>query len=57
MQAHHPSYEVEDAHLKVVWLCQSCHALEHGVRDWTKQVNIRFPKKAPQQLELFFFEE
>lgn len=38
IQAHHPSYEGEDAHLKIIWLCPGCHALEHGVRGWTRQL-------------------
>jgi len=53
VQAHHPSYEGEEAHLTVIWLCPGCHALEHGLRDWTKQIPIRFPRRKAQQFDLF----
>ena len=40
VEAHHPRYDGVDPHLEVKWLCRSCHALEHGVRDWTKQLPL-----------------
>jgi len=39
---HHPDYEAPDAHLKVDWLCEKHHALEHGKRPWTDQTEL-FP--------------
>lgn len=41
-QAHHPDYQVQDAHLKVVWLCHVHHAAEHAKRGWTKQLELLF---------------
>ncbi|MBU0554028.1 hypothetical protein KJ940_21325 [Myxococcota bacterium] len=43
LQAHHPSYEGKRPHLTVIWLCQGCHAKEHGTRDWNRQGEFRFP--------------
>lgn len=43
VQAHHPEYEHPDAHLRVEWLCVLHHAQEHGVRGWTKQMEM-FPE-------------
>ena len=40
VQAHHPDYASKQAHLNVIWLCQICHALEHGKRAWTNQLDI-----------------
>ena len=40
--AHHRRYDGEGAHLDVDWLCRSCHAREHGVRAWTKQMAFSF---------------
>lgn len=39
---HHPDYAAADAHLRVVWLCDKHHALEHGKRAWTNQREL-FP--------------
>jgi hypothetical protein len=41
-EAHHPDYEAPDAHLRVDWLCRKHHALEHGIRPWTNQLEL-FP--------------
>lgn len=40
VEAHHPRYDGPDAHLDVKWLCRHHHALEHGVRDWTRQLEL-----------------
>lgn len=37
---HHPRYDGEGAHLNVIWLCRFHHALEHGKRGWTKQLDL-----------------
>lgn len=42
VQAHHPSYEGDDAHVEVRWLCRKHHALLHGQRAWTNQLEL-FP--------------
>lgn len=43
VQAHHPEYDHPEAHRRVKWLCVLHHAQEHGVRDWTKQMEL-FPE-------------
>ena len=35
VHAHHLSYDGENAHLEVVWLCIEHHRREHGKRAWT----------------------
>lgn len=40
VEAHHPRYEGDDAHLEVMWLCRHHHALEHGKSDWTHQLEL-----------------
>ena len=40
VEAHHPRYDGPDPHLDVVWLCRRCHAREHGVQDWTRQLPL-----------------
>ncbi len=39
---HHRSYDGDQAHLEVEWLCRKHHGLEHGKRPWTKQGEL-FP--------------
>ena len=46
VQAHHPSYEGDDAARTVEWLCPLHHAQAHGVRAWTKQMDL-FPETGP----------
>lgn len=48
IQAHHPDYDDPQAHLAVVWLCPLCHAKEHGTREWTRQMELRFSLPRPQ---------
>ena len=43
VQAHHPEYDSPEAHRTVQWLCPLHHAQAHGVRDWTKQMDL-FPE-------------
>lgn len=50
VQAHHPSYEGEDAARRVKWLCPLHHAQEHGVRAWTKQMDM-FPERPAERTE------
>jgi hypothetical protein len=45
-QAHHPDYHADDAHLHVVWLCPLHHAAEHGIRAWTKQIEMPFVRQS-----------
>jgi hypothetical protein len=40
VQAHHPSYEGASAAHTVRWLCPLHHAQEHGVKNWTKQLEM-----------------
>ena len=40
VEAHHPDYLADDAHLKVEWLCRLHHAEKHGTRGWTKQLDL-----------------
>lgn len=40
VQAHHPEYDSAEAHRHVQWLCPTHHAQEHGVRAWTKQMEL-----------------
>lgn len=40
VEAHHPSYEGDDAHLVVEWLCRLHHAARHGKRSWTRQLEM-----------------
>ncbi|MFH1833671.1 MAG: hypothetical protein ABH877_01490 [bacterium] len=42
-EAHHLSYDTPSAHLEVVWLCEAHHSLEHGIRPWTRQLEL-FPQ-------------
>ncbi len=39
---HHESYDSDDAHLRIEWLCRKHHGFEHGTRPWTKQIEL-FP--------------
>lgn len=39
-EAHHPSYVVEDAHLKVEWLCRDHHMTTHVKAPWGKQMPL-----------------
>lgn len=41
VEAHHESYDGDRAHLEVTWLCKRHHALHHGKRAWTRQVDLR----------------
>ena len=45
VEAHHPHYSGGDAHMVVQWLCKKHHALEHGNRPWTNQLEL-FPAMA-----------
>jgi len=40
VEAHHPDYVREDAHLVVEWLCRLHHAARHGKRPWTRQLDL-----------------
>ncbi len=39
---HHETYDGDDAHLRIEWLCRKHHGFEHGTRPWTKQIEL-FP--------------
>lgn len=41
VEAHHGSYDGDRAHLDVTWLCKRHHALHHGERAWTRQLDLR----------------
>jgi hypothetical protein len=41
VEAHHESYDGKRAHLEVIWLCKRHHALHHGERLWTRQLDLR----------------
>jgi hypothetical protein len=41
VEAHHESYDGPEAHLHVNWLCKRHHALHHGERPWTKQLDLK----------------
>ena len=54
---HHATYEGMEAHLEVEWLCRKDHALIHGTRAWTKQLELIGeavePSEPVEQLALF----
>lgn len=39
-EAHHPDYEMPEAHLHVEWLCRLHHAARHGKHPWTRQLEF-----------------
>ena len=41
VEAHHPDYSAQDAHLHVQWLCRLHHAARHGRRSWTRQLELQ----------------
>jgi hypothetical protein len=51
LEPHHTDYEAPEAHLEVQWLCKKHHALLHGKRFWTKQMDFRFESKPDGTLE------
>jgi hypothetical protein len=40
VEAHHPDYLADDAHLNVEWLCRLHHAEKHGTKPWVKQLDL-----------------
>jgi hypothetical protein len=42
VHAHHRRYDGVDAYLDVEWLCTTHHGLHHGIRAWTRQLDL-FP--------------
>ena len=57
VEPHHATYEGKEAHLQVHWLCRKDHALIHGKRAWTKQLELigepAEPSEPVDQLDLF----
>lgn len=36
VEAHHPDYDAPDAHLRVKWLCATCHGFAHAKSPWAR---------------------
>lgn len=43
VEAHHPTYDGDDAWARVEWLCRLHHAARHGRRPWTRQLELLAP--------------